>query len=152
MFSGTVGAAMTGLLLGLPSIALSQTFSDGDNVRWDTARELAPGVIRELLAISHDAPTCLNVNFPDVDAAVAGPLTPTRQGVGLVEGVEVLPQVDPRGLSYYWLRFQRGPRPNADDSETAVVASGRVSVTPLHFERTDERTFATLKDALAAKR
>jgi len=92
------------------------------------------------------------VNFPDVDAAVAGPLTPTRQGVGLVEGVEVLPQVDPRGLSYCWLRFQRGPRPNADDSETAVVASGRVSVTPLHFERTDERTFATLKDALAAKR
>ena len=45
MFSGTVGAAMTGLLLGLPSIALSQTFSDRDNVRWNTARELAPDVI-----------------------------------------------------------------------------------------------------------
>jgi len=28
MFSGTVGAAMTGLLPGLPSIALSHTFSD----------------------------------------------------------------------------------------------------------------------------
>jgi 5'-nucleotidase len=152
MFSGTVGAAMTGLLLGLPSIALSQTFSDSDNVRWDTARELAPGVIRELLAISHDAPTCLNVNFPDIDAAVAGPLTPTRQGVGLVEGIEVLPQIDPRGLPYHWLRFQRGPRPNADDSETAVVASGRVSVTPLHFERTDERTYARLADALGTRR
>ena len=63
MFSGTVGAAMTGLLLGLPSIALSQTFTDRENVRWDTARALAPGVIRQLLEISHDAPTCLNVNF-----------------------------------------------------------------------------------------
>src|ERR1700712_2581005 len=79
MFSGTVGAAMTGLLLGLPSIAMSQTFSDRDNVRWDTARALAPGVIRSLLAINHDAPTCLNVNFPDVDAAAAGPLTASRQ-------------------------------------------------------------------------
>jgi 5'-nucleotidase len=148
MFSGTVGAAMTGLLLGLPSIALSQTFSDPDNVRWDTARELAPSVIRALLAISHDAPTCLNVNFPNVDAADAGPLTPTRQGVGLVEGIEVLPEIDPRGLPYHWLRFQRGARPNAPDSETAVVASGRISVTPLHFERTDERTFAALKTAL----
>ena len=49
MFSGTVGAAMTGLLLGLPSFALSQTFSNRDNVRWDTARALAPGVIRQLL-------------------------------------------------------------------------------------------------------
>ena len=149
MFSGTVGAAMTGLLLGLPSIALSQTFSDRDNVRWDTARALAPGVIRSLLAIEHDAPTCFNVNFPDIDAALAGPLTPTRQGVGLVEGIDVLPQTDPRGLQYHWLRFQRGPRENAADSETSVVASGRVSVTPLQFERTDERTFAVLTKALA---
>jgi 5'-nucleotidase len=137
------------LLLGLPSIALSQTFSDRDNVRWDTARELAPNVIRSLVAIAHDTPTCLNVNFPDIDAALAGPLTPTRQGVGLVEGIDVLPQTDPRGLQYHWLSFQRGPRENAADSETAVVASGRVSVTPLHFERTDERTFAALTKALA---
>ncbi|MBP0593369.1 5'/3'-nucleotidase SurE [Paraburkholderia sp. LEh10] len=150
MFSGTVGAAMTGLLLGLPSIALSQTFRDRENVRWDTARALAPGVIRQLLAIEHDEPVCLNVNFPDVDASAAGPLTPTRQGVGLVEGIDVLPQVDPRGLEYHWLRFQRGPRANAPDSETAVVASGRVSVTPLYFDRTDESTFAKLAATLSA--
>ncbi|MDR5813701.1 MULTISPECIES: 5'/3'-nucleotidase SurE [unclassified Caballeronia] len=151
MFSGTVGAAMTGLLLGLPSIALSQTFRDRDNVRWDTARMLAPGVIRQLLAISHDAPTCLNVNFPDCDASAAGPLTVTRQGVGLVEGIDVVAEVDPRGIDYHWLRFQRGPRPNSPDSETAVVGSGRVAVTPLHFDRTDERTFATLQAGLACK-
>ncbi|KMY85530.1 5-nucleotidase SurE [Candidatus Paraburkholderia calva] len=149
MFSGTVGAAMTGLLLGLPSIALSQTFSDRDNVRWDTARKLAPGVIRQLLAISHDAPTCLNVNFPDCDASAAGPLTVTRQGVGLVESIDVVANTDPRGIDYHWLRFQRGARPNAPDSETAVVGSERVSVTPLHFDRTDERTFATLEAGLS---
>ncbi|CAH2936037.1 MAG: 5'-nucleotidase SurE (EC [uncultured Paraburkholderia sp.] len=135
MFSGTVGAAMTGLLLGLPSFALSQTFSDRENVRWDTARALAPGVIRHLLAIGQAAPTCLNINFPDVDAAVAGPLTPTRQDVGLVEDIEVLPHVDPRGIDYHWLRFKRGPRVNTPDSETAVVAAGGVSVTPLAFDQ-----------------
>jgi 5'-nucleotidase len=150
MFSGTVGAAMTGLLLGLPSIALSQTFRDRENVRWDTARALAPGVIRQLFDIEHDAPVCLNVNFPDIDASAAGPLTPTKQGVGLVEGIDVLPHVDPRGLEYHWLRFQRGPRENAPDSETAVVASGRVSVTPLYFDRTDENTFAKLAATLGA--
>ncbi len=148
MFSGTVGAAMTGLLLGLPSIAMSQTFTDRDNVRWDTARALAPGVIRSLHAISHAAPMCFNVNLPDVDAASAGPLTPTRQGVGLVNGIEVLPQIDPRGLPYHWLRFQRSARDNAADSEAAVVQSGRISVTPLQFERTDERAFAVLAAAL----
>ncbi|WP_250509104.1 5'/3'-nucleotidase SurE [Caballeronia sp. GACF4] len=152
MFSGTVGAAMTGLLLGLPSIALSQTFSDRDNVRWDTASALAPGVIRRLLAISHDAPTCLNVNFPDCDAEAAGPLTVTRQGVGLVEGIDVIAEVDPRGLDYYWLRFQRGARENAPDSETANVAARRIAVTPLNFDRTDARTFATLEAGLRGAR
>jgi 5'-nucleotidase len=152
MFSGTVGAAMTGLLLGLPSIALSQTFTDREAVRWDTARALAPDVIRQLLAVEHDAPVCLNVNFPDVDAAAAGPLTPSRQGTGLVKDIDVLPQVDPRGIAYHWLRFQRGPREDAPDSETRVVASGRVSVTPLAFDRTDERTFARLDAALPRTR
>jgi 5'-nucleotidase len=150
MFSGTVGAAMTGLLLGLPSIALSQTFTDRENVRWDTARTLAPQAIRQLLAISHDAPTCLNVNFPDCDASAAGPLTPTKQGLGLVEGIDVLPETDPRGIAYYWMRFQRGPRADAPDSETVVVASGRVSVTPLHFDRTADQTFAVLEAGLRA--
>lgn len=148
MFSGTVGAAMTGLLLGLPSIALSQSFRDRDKVRWDTARALAPGVIRQLLALPHEAPTCLNVNFPDIDAALAGPLTPTKQGVGQVQGIDVSPRVDPRGFAYHWLSFQHGAREDAPDSETAVVASGSVSVTPIYFDRTDERTFKTLAEAL----
>ena len=152
MFSGTVGAAMTGLLLGLPSIALSQTFSDRDNVRWDTARALAPGVIR---TVTRDRARRANLperKFPRCRCRGSRAADRDKQGVGLVEGIEVLPQVDPRGIEYHWLRFQRGPRENAPDSETAVVASGRVSVTPLNFDRTDERTFATLSAALQMKR
>ncbi|WP_296655147.1 5'/3'-nucleotidase SurE [Paraburkholderia sp.] len=152
MFSGTVGAAMTGLLLGLPSIALSQTFRDRERVRWDTARALAPDTIRRLVAVSHDAPICLNVNFPDIDASAVGPLKVTRQGVGLVQGIDVVPQIDPRGIDYHWLRFNRGPRENGPDTETAVVNSGCVSVTPLRFERTDEQAFAKLQSALEAGR
>ena len=151
MFSGTVGAAMTGLLLGLPSIALSQAFTDRERVRWETARTLAPRVIRQLLAVSHEAPVCLSVNFPDVDASAAGPLTVTRQGAGLVRGIDVVPQVDPRGFEFHWLRFDRAPREDAPDSETVVVGSGGVSVTPLQLERTDEQTFAALNAALQSK-
>ena len=48
VFSGTVGAAMTGLLLGIPSMALSQAYSDRNAVRWDnTARAAAPKVIMQ---------------------------------------------------------------------------------------------------------
>jgi 5'-nucleotidase len=65
MFSGTVGAAMAGLLLGVPSIALSQFFTRRDAVKWDTARALAPDVIRAVIGMEWAADVCLNINFPD---------------------------------------------------------------------------------------
>jgi 5'-nucleotidase len=144
VFSGTVGAAMTGMLLGIPSIALSQAFMDRDAVRWETARALAPDVIRRLLAAGWNKQACLNVNFPDVPPDMAGPLTRSRQGAGLVRNINVVPRIDPRGLTYHWLQFDREPREEHADSETAVVASGRIAVTPLQFERTNETAFAEL--------
>jgi 5'-nucleotidase len=148
VFSGTIGAAMTGMLLGLPSIGLSQAFRRADEVRWDTARALAPGVLRRLLPLVASEPACVNVNFPDVPAEQAGPLTLTTQGVGLVEGLDVESLVDPRGIPYHWLRIRRGPRENAPDTETAVVMAGGVAVTPLRFERTDDVLFDRLKASL----
>ncbi|WP_043355957.1 5'/3'-nucleotidase SurE [Cupriavidus basilensis] len=148
VFSGTVGAAMTGVLLGIPAIALSQAFTDRNAVRWETARALAPGVIRRLLAAGWNQQVCLNVNFPDVEPGAAGPLTVTRQGVGLVKDLAVRAHVDPRGIPYHWLQFSRGPRPDADDSEAVVVGRGAISVTPLRFERTDEEAAAELAGCL----
>ena len=49
VFSGTVGAAMAGLLLGVPSIALSQAFTDRDAVWWDTTQKLTPIMLQRLL-------------------------------------------------------------------------------------------------------
>jgi 5'-nucleotidase len=148
VFSGTVGAAMTALLLGLPAIALSQAFSHREPVRWETARALAPGVIRRLVGAGWDARACLNVNLPHAPPESAGPLTPTRQGVGLIEAIDVVEREDPRGIAYHWLQFRRGPRANPPDSEVAAIRAGRIAVTPLRFERTDEDALAALTRAL----
>jgi 5'-nucleotidase len=145
VFSGTVGAAMAGMLFGLPSIALSQVFTSGCAVRWETARALAPDVIRRLFGLGWSRQACLNVNFPDVPPQQAGPVTLSRQGVGLLDGIDVVARKDPRSLDYYWLQLLRSPKPDAPDSETALVAAGRVTVTPLQFERTDGIALAALK-------
>ena len=148
MFSGTVGAAMTGMLLGVPSMALSQAFSDRNAVPWDTARSLGPAVIRRLAVMGWARDCCLNLNFPACPADQAGPLTVTRQGVGLLEDIEVLSRADPRNLDYHWLRLRRSVQPDALESETAAIASGRVSVTPLRFERTHDAAFAAMREGL----
>jgi len=148
VFSGTVGGAMTGMLLGIPSIALSQAWTDRANVRWRTAATLGPGVVRQLLAIGWGETTCLNVNFPDLAAAEAGPLTLARQGIGLLQGMHVETRTDPRDVTYHWIGFRRGPREQGPESDIEALDAGRIVVTPLHYDRTDEEAYRALAQAL----
>ena len=147
VFSGTVGAALTAVLLGVPAIALSQGFASRPTVPWDTGRTHAPGVIRAILAAKLGGLFCCNVNFPPVPPDQAKPATLTRQGLGFIEGIDVETRTDPRTENYHWLRFRRGRPQNAPDAEAAVIAAGGISVTPLQFERTDEAALAQLRAA-----
>jgi 5'-nucleotidase len=148
VFSGTVGGAMTGMLLGIPSIALSQAWTDRAQVRWATAAALGAGVVRQLLAIGWGAATCLNVNFPDLPASDVGPLTLARQGPGLIQGMQVETRTDPRGLAYHWISFRRGPRDQGPESDVDALRAGRIAVTPLRYDRTDEEAYAMLAKVL----
>jgi 5'-nucleotidase len=145
VFSGTVGAAMAGMLLGFRSIALSQVFTRPNPIRWETASALAPGVLRKLTTMEWPAGCCLNVNFPDFPASESRPMLFTEQGPGLMEGLHVERRADPRGVHYYWLNIRRGAQKNPENSETAVVREGGVSVTPLQFERTNAEALSMLK-------
>ncbi|WP_186086938.1 5'/3'-nucleotidase SurE [Burkholderia gladioli] len=149
VFSGTVGAAMTSMLLGIPAIALSQAFADRNAVPWGTAAAHAAGVIRQLAQAGWERDACLNVNFPAVAADAVGSLKVTQQGIGLLGGIEVVSRTDPRELDYHWLRLSRGPRDDAPDSETASLRAGHVTVTPLKFERTHDTARARLAQKLA---
>jgi len=148
VFSGTVGGAMTGMMLGIPSIALSQAWTNREAVRWETAATLGPRTIQKLINIGWSKDTCLSVNFPDHPADEAGPLTLARQGAGSVEGMDVEPRTDPRGFTYYWVSFRRGDRNQGPESDVAALNAGRVVVTPLRYDRTDEDAYAMLARSL----
>jgi 5'-nucleotidase len=148
VFSGTVGGAMTGMLLGIPSIALSQAWTDRAHVRWDTTAALGAGVVRRLLEIGWGAATCLNVNFPDLPAGEVGPLTLARQGPGLIQGLQVETRTDPRGLTYHWMSFRRAPRDQGPESDVEALQAGHIVVTPLRYDRTDEEAYASLAKVL----
>ena len=148
VFSGTVGGAMTGMMLGIPAIALSQAWTDRAHVRWDTAAALGPTIVRRLWEIGWSASTCLSVNFPDLPPDEVGPLTLARQGAGTVQGMDVEPQTDPRGLTYYWVGFRRGERDQGPESDIEALNAGRITVTPLRYDRTDEEAYAMLGRSL----
>lgn len=146
VFSGTVGGAMTAMMLGVPALALSQAFTRRDDVPWDTARTLGPEVVRKLLAIGWSTSAVLNVNFPPLPADQVGPVTLARQGEGMVAGMHVETRVDPRGMTYHWLNFRRGEIEQGPESDTSALRAGKIVVTPLRYDRTDVEAY----DELAA--
>lgn len=148
VFSGTVGAAMTAMLFGVKGIALSQVFTDRDNVPWDSSRHLAPGVIRRVMAMDWDGDACLNINFPPCRPEEAGPMVLTRQGRGVLGGAEVVTGRDPRGLDYHWLQLTRGGVEDVEDSEWLAIRARKVAVTPLCFERTNLETLARMRQQM----
>lgn len=148
VFSGTVGGAMTAMMLGVPAIALSQAFTDRRNVPWETSRTLGADVIRRLCAMGWGENAVLNVNFPPVPPAEAGEMTLARQGVGMIAGMNVDTRVDPRGMSYHWLNFRRGDRQQGPESDYSALRAGKIVVTPLRYDRTDDEAYADLAGKL----
>jgi 5'-nucleotidase len=99
LYSGTVSAAMEGLIEGIPAIAFSLASFGYHN--FHPAAQFAVALV-ETLATSLDAPLLLNVNVPpvaatDIQGCAIARLS-IRRYVDLFEK-----RVDPRGKTYYWL-------------------------------------------------
>jgi 5'-nucleotidase len=144
VFSGTVGGAMTAMMLGVPALALSQAFTKRDAVPWDTARTLGADTIRRLWTVGWGKSAVLNINFPPIPATDAGPPTLARQGEGAVAGMHVDIRTDPRGIPYYWLNFRRGEIEQGPESDYRAMRAGKIVVTPLRYDRTDDEAYTEL--------
>lgn len=139
-YSGTVAGAIEGTILGIPSIALSQAFGplSRANPSYATAETHAPEIIRTLLAEGIPPGILMNVNFPDrTPDAVAG-LSATFQGRRDQNLMRIEPRNDGRGNPYYWIGFERQTREAAPGSDLRALGEGRISVTPLRLDMTDE--------------
>jgi 5'-nucleotidase len=142
-YSGTIAAAMEGSLLGIPSIALSQAYGAGrEKVEWDCAATLGPQVVERVLAAGVPEGMLVNVNFPACPAAMTTGFAVTRQGRRDSELIQLEQRHDGRGIPYYWLKFERGGMEAEVGSDIEALAAGKVSITPLSLNLTDEATRA----------
>ena len=138
-YSGTVSAAFEGVILGVPAMAVSLGVGEGlsFHVAAKFACELAEWILEN--GLPHD--TLLNVNVP-VGTPFGVKLT--RLGVrryteGVIEGK------DPRGRKIYWIGGGRPVWEPITDTDFHEVASGYVSVTPLHLDMTDTRSLDRMR-------
>jgi 5'-nucleotidase len=149
--SGTVAGAIQGMVLGIPSIALSQClteFHDRHRALYETSEAFAPGIVRKLVEAGWPPGVVMNLNFPDRAPEDVSEVEVTVQGSRDILHMHAERRTDLRGRDYYWMGFA-GRRPiAAAGTDLTAVHEGRISVTPLHIDLTHMPTVHELKKVL----
>ena len=139
-FSGTVAAALQGMTLGIPSIALSLSRFSRDGARWATPEAHGPEIIKKLLAAGWPEDVVINVNFPDKDPDDVGAIEVTHQGQRDQLSLFAEEREDLRSGKYYWFGFSGKLSDPPEGSDLRAIYDGRISITPLHLALTHEDT------------
>jgi len=147
LYSGTVAAAMEGLALGIPSIAVSFA---GSILRADALLDTQVGLLRTLLNTLMTLPafprdTLLNVNLPGVDADQVKGYRLTRLGRRVFSD-SITRMKDPWGREILWIGGGSVEWSGPEDSDFRAVHDGYVSVTPLHLDLTHRAILETATD------
>jgi len=139
-YSGTVAAALEGIVLGIPAIAVSQQSVRGEmgwhfggRLDFSVAARLCAGLVRLLAREPLPEGTLINVNVPAGDV---GGIEVTRLGKRLYDDEMRLVEEGDDGRRRYRIY---GFEPSFEDepgTDLAAQARGRISLTPLHFDLT----------------
>lgn len=142
LYSGTVSAAMEGVIEGIPSIAFSLT--SHTIKEFQPAADFAKVLVRKLVENPLPELMLLNVNIPAVRWEELAGVYITRQGVRRY--VDVFDKrVDPRGKVYYWLTGEvlediEPPMglnlPQNIPIDVHVIRDNYISITPLQYNLT----------------
>ena len=154
LYSGTVSAAMEGVIEGIPSIAFSLTsfaFPDfGPSARF---------AVKMLEKLQHNPlklPLLLNVNIPAVPEHEIDGVAFTRQGIRRYFDM-FEKRIDPRGKTYYWLAgevVEDAEMPPGFEEMADVLTDvqanrqKRISITPLQYNLTFNQGLSELGEWL----
>jgi 5'-nucleotidase len=149
-YSGTVAGAMEGTILGIPSIALSQSYMPGghNDVPWDGAMTYGPDLLRKILKAGIPPNTLINVNFPRCPASEVQGVSVCSQGKRDTL-LRIEERADGRRNPYYWIGFQRLQGTPGAGTDLEALAANRISVTPLRIDLTDMASLDRYAKALA---
>ena len=141
IYSGTVGAAMEGYLMGIPAIAFSQTEKGWKHLDAAArkARQLVEDVTR--LGLLQGPAFLLNVNIPCLPDAELKSVQVCRLG-RRHPAERVITQQSPRGETMYWIGSAGAAKDDAPGTDFHATFQGHVALTPLMVDLTDHRDLA----------
>lgn len=147
LYSGTVAAAMEGLALGVPSIAVSFAGRETIGAKESLLDEIVEP-LNKLLAHLTSLPafpahTLFNVNIPGIPVAQIKGVKLTKLGRRTFSD-SIAKMKDPWGRPIFWIGGGSVTWTAEEGTDVAAVREGYISVTPLHLDVTFQ---ARLDDA-----
>ncbi|MBE9032189.1 5'/3'-nucleotidase SurE [filamentous cyanobacterium LEGE 11480] len=151
IYSGTVSAAMEGLIEGIPSIAVSLTSFTEKN--FQPAADYAVKLVAQLQEQPLQEMLLLNINVPAIPAAAIQGVKLARQGIRRY--IEVFEKrQDPRGKTYYWLAGEAVEEVDDPDpthnlpTDVEAIREHYITLTPLQYNLTALRSLNRLQSWL----
>jgi 5'-nucleotidase len=137
LYSGTVAAAMEGVTLGVPSVAISFAGPGSDLETLNSYRETLARLVRRIVEVKGFPPeTLLNINLPPCGA-------PDVQGVRVTTlgsryfSESLTRMKDPWGREIFWIGGGSIHWTGGAQSDHHAVAERFISITPLHMDLTN---------------
>ncbi len=147
-YSGTVAAALEGVVLGIPSIAVSQQsgaraldYRYHGGFGFEVAAKFVARLVQRIEDVPLPATTLLNVNVP---AGEPDGVEVTSLGKRIYRD-ELKLEREEEHRRRYWIY---GSDPGFHDepgTDLAAVHAGRIAVTPIHFDLTDRAGLESLR-------
>lgn len=132
-YSGTVSAAMEGLIHGVPSVAVSQV--GRHPVHYASAAAFAARLATRVYEEGMPPHTFLNVNVPDLPVEAIRGVQVTRQGHSIYDQ-RIVKRVDPFGMDYYWVTGAVPTGKPDEGTDFRAIHEECISVTPVQTNLT----------------
>lgn len=141
-YSGTVAAAMEGVLLGIPSIAVS--LASYDYKDYDASALFVKHLLDTQPELINNKNGLLNINIPGTDQTEWKGVHITKLGKSVYDNTFENRKA-PFGKEYYWIT---GTLTYDDEADTDLkaVQDGYISITPMHSDLTDYKRIRSLQD------
>lgn len=143
IYSGTVSAAIEGLIQNKPSIAISYDSFKVSKEKYKKASDYVVNLVNNIKNDMHIFDDCiLNVNIPDKD--VKG-FKITKLGIRKYEN-DIEERLSPYGKRYVWIGGKIKEIVQEENSDISATENGYISITPINIEMTNMNKIEILKN------
>jgi len=158
-YSGTIAAAMEGLIRRIPSIAISQNYESGrkNEILWDATKTYLPSILKNITEIGWDNNVFISINFPHCASKEVKDIQITTQGNRDTDDLVIYEKE--RNVFRFGLRRRLEESiseisPALNDpvegfmTDVKAVADMHISITPLHLDLTHTGSLESLKKGI----